>query len=321
MLSKAALFERLAEGHAARITVVTPNRRLSQTLMAEFDAFQIEKKLSVWEAPDILPFGSFVERLWEEALYCDPGENLPLLPPRRGAAIWRSSRRRAFSRVAAAAQCRDAWRLLHAWRIPSGPGGEDAQAFQQWARKYAARTRGETDSARLPDLVSTIISHIKVPKLLIAYAFDILPPQTKEFLSHFTIEECHPKNDGAHEDASLRRAGSRSRRRMGTRRLEEGRSLIGVVVRSRKRRKDVVRVFARTCNDCNLPVAARARSFQFLARSRSRFSAHQHCAQLIRFSFQELDFARASRRIARRSSRADSRWAPAPSMPAARTLA
>src|SRR5256885_12575357 len=58
------LFQRLAEGHAARITVVTPNRRLAQALTAEFDAFQIGKGLTVWEAPDILPFGAFVERLW-----------------------------------------------------------------------------------------------------------------------------------------------------------------------------------------------------------------------------------------------------------------
>src|ERR671918_2928063 len=79
MLSKAELFARLAEGHAARITVVTPNKRLSQALMAEFDAFQIQKDLKVWEAPDILPFGAFVERLWEDALYSDSGAELPLL--------------------------------------------------------------------------------------------------------------------------------------------------------------------------------------------------------------------------------------------------
>ena len=35
-ISKADLFARLAEGHAAAVTVVTPNRRLSQALMAEF---------------------------------------------------------------------------------------------------------------------------------------------------------------------------------------------------------------------------------------------------------------------------------------------
>src|SRR6185503_13341637 len=79
MLSKADLFARLAEGHAAGITIVTPNKRLSQALMAEFDSFQIDKQLTAWEAPDILPFGAFVERLWEDALYSDLGEKLPLL--------------------------------------------------------------------------------------------------------------------------------------------------------------------------------------------------------------------------------------------------
>ena len=76
MLSKADLFARLsAEGHAAGITVVTPNKRLSQALMAEFDAYQIDKGKSVWEAPDILPFGAFVERLWEDALYSPIAES------------------------------------------------------------------------------------------------------------------------------------------------------------------------------------------------------------------------------------------------------
>ena len=42
--------------------------------MAQFDSFQVEKNLSVWEAPDILPFDAFVERLWEDALYSELGE-------------------------------------------------------------------------------------------------------------------------------------------------------------------------------------------------------------------------------------------------------
>src|SRR5258708_13121386 len=78
MLSKAQLFERLAQGHAARITVVTPNRRLAHSLLLEFDDYQIARGLTSWEAADILPFGSWVERLWEDALYSDLGESLPL---------------------------------------------------------------------------------------------------------------------------------------------------------------------------------------------------------------------------------------------------
>ncbi|TMH91276.1 MAG: hypothetical protein E6H42_11090, partial [Betaproteobacteria bacterium] len=78
-LKKSALFERLALGAAAGVTVVTPNKRLSQALMLEFDAFQIGKALSVWEAPDILPFGAFVQRLYEGGLYADLSAELPML--------------------------------------------------------------------------------------------------------------------------------------------------------------------------------------------------------------------------------------------------
>ena len=56
-ITKLDLFARLAEGHAAGITVVTPNRRLAQVLKAEFDLFQSNKNLKVWEDADILPFG------------------------------------------------------------------------------------------------------------------------------------------------------------------------------------------------------------------------------------------------------------------------
>src|SRR5437868_13382823 len=79
MLSQSQLFARLAEGHATRITVVTPNRRLAHSLTLDFDDYQLARGLASWEAADILPFGSWVERLWEDALYSDLGESLPLL--------------------------------------------------------------------------------------------------------------------------------------------------------------------------------------------------------------------------------------------------
>ena len=43
VVSKAGSLRRLAEGHAAGVTVVTPNKRLAQALMAEFDDFQTGK--------------------------------------------------------------------------------------------------------------------------------------------------------------------------------------------------------------------------------------------------------------------------------------
>jgi len=157
------LFQRLAEGHAARITVVTPNPRLSRVLTSEFDSFQAAKGLSVWEAPDILPFGAFVERLWEDALYSELGDKLPLLlTPQQELLLWqeviatsREGKDLLFTETAAA-HCRDAWGLLHQWRIGAGRGNEDHSAFSEWVKQYQRETASDIDAARLPDLVAKV---------------------------------------------------------------------------------------------------------------------------------------------------------------------
>ena len=215
-LSKADLFARLAEGHAAGVTVVTPNKRLSQALMAEFDDFQIAKDLKVWEAPDILPFGAFVERLWEDALYSDLGEKLPLLlTPAQEQHLWEQIVKDAsfLLKDGAARQCREAWRLVHQWRIRIGTATEDALAFSRWAAEYEKKTAGEIDAARLPDLMAQHLGSLKTPKLLVAYAFDVLPPQTEEFLEEARIRSVCPRSRYRflHPHLVLRRPPRRSK--------------------------------------------------------------------------------------------------------------
>ena len=78
-LSKAELFERLAQGVQSAVTVITPNRRLAQELTRDFDADRISCGLQSWEAADILPFNSFIERLWESAVYSQAGADAPVL--------------------------------------------------------------------------------------------------------------------------------------------------------------------------------------------------------------------------------------------------
>ena len=263
MLSKPELFARLAEGHAAGITVVTPNARLAQELAAEFDAFQRAKGLPLWEAPDILFVHAFVKRLWEEALVSDRGARLP---PLLGAAqeqhLWEQILEKSglLAVPQAAAQCRDAWNTLHAWRIRGGPASEetaeDAAAFAAWAREYERRTRGELDAARLPDAVLDFVQ--KKPKLLVAYAFDIVAPQTRAFLSRFELAQCQPEARGgtavrcsfasAKEEVEAAAKWARAR-------LEEGRRRIGVVVPDlKKRRREVARIFSRVMQPgYNLP--------------------------------------------------------------------
>src|SRR6266480_157613 len=303
------LFQRLAEGHAARITVVTPNRRLAQALIAEFDAFQIAKGLTVWEAPDILPFSAFVERLWEDALYSELGDKLPLLlTPAQEQLLWqeviassREGKDLLFSETAAV-HCRDAWGLLHQWRVGAARGNEDASAFISWSHTYQIRTEGDIDFARLPELVAGLLDKLKKPKLLVAYAFDILPPQTAGFLRHFEFVEVRPE---AVQGSSFRTSFASAKEELETAarwaraRLEEGRARIGVVVpQLAQRRNEVVRVFSRVMQPgYSLPGAENA-PLPFnvsLAEPLSNHPLVDAALGLLELSFHSVEFGRASK--------------------------
>jgi ATP-dependent helicase/nuclease subunit B len=279
-VSKSELFARLAEGHAARITVVTPNRRLAQELAREFDAGRIAAGKSVWETADILPLSAFVERLYEDALYSDLAAELPLLlTPAQEQAMWEAQIRASAWGEAllavpqAAADCRRAWELANAWRIDgalgSFDGNDDQKAFAEWSRDYARRCAAEKniDAARLADVVAPLLGEpaLRKPKLLVLYAFDAATPQEQDFAGAcgkhgIEVRGCAP--DRRVGQGPALRVAFRSAReeleaaaqwaRAG---LEAGAQRVGVVVPELgQRRKEVVRVFARTLQPAhNLP--------------------------------------------------------------------
>src|SRR5205809_1607127 len=253
-LKKSALFERFALGAAAGVTVVTPNKRLSQALMLEFDAFQIGKALSVWEAPDILPFGAFVQRLYEDGLYADLSAELPmLLTPTQEEEVWKQvvGGSGLLAVDGAAAKCRDAWNLANLWRIRPGAGNQDTEAFARWLTHYKKKTENDLDTPRLPDALQRFLPELKRPKLVVAYTFDILPPQTKNFLDALGTEIAFCRPDP--RSATVSRADFDSAQheieaaaRWARARLEAGGKRIGVVIPSlQEDRKEVARVFSR----------------------------------------------------------------------------
>jgi ATP-dependent helicase/nuclease subunit B len=252
-LRKSELLERLAQD-AAGVTVVTPNKRLSQALMPEFDALQTGKGLSVWDAPDILPFGAFVQRLYEDGLTADLPAGLPmLLTPTQEEEVWKQTVAGSglLAVEGAAAKCREAWNLANLWRVRPGGGNQDTEAFSAWLKKYLDRTGNDVDTARLPDLLHKFLPGLKRPKLVVAYAFDILPPQTKEFLDALGTEivSCRPDP----RSATVSRAAFDSAKheieaaaQWARARFEAGGRRIGVVIPSlQKDRKEVARVFSR----------------------------------------------------------------------------
>ena len=263
-LPRPELFQRLAEGPAGRLAVVTPNARLAQALQRDFDSAQQARGLSAWETADVLPFDAFVARLWEEMLYSPRGAGLPLLlSPVQELAAWEDAVRSThiadpvFSAPAAAAQCRDAWRLAHAWRVGlrrTEAGNEDQAAWLEWSNRYERATKGHTDMARLPDVVARGLDlGSPKPDAVALAGFDIVTPQVAEFLDALSAAGCQvlevspPTERGSvarieltqHKD-EVRTAAAWARNR-----LEGGAARIGVVVPDLSRSRSLVhRAFA-----------------------------------------------------------------------------
>ncbi len=323
-MRQSELLARLAEGHAARITVVTPNARLSRELSREFDQAQIGKGLLVWETADVVPLDKFVERLYEDALYSDIAARLPLLlTDAQARALWESAIRASewggalLAVPQAAGDCAKAWNLAHEWRIAGGlasfPGNDDARAFLEWSRDYAKRCErdGNTDAARLADIVAPLLreSALRKPKLLAAYAFDAMKPQEQDFLDAcakegIEVRSCSP--DRRVGKAHLRvfpsaREELDSAAQWARARLEAGAKRIGVVVPELgKRRKEVARVFARTMQPAhNLPGTERkALPFNMsLGAPLADYPLVRAALSILELAAGEVPFERASRLI------------------------
>lgn len=205
VLAKPDLFERLAAGHSARVSVVTPNLRLAQELVREFDRFQLARGLGLWDLPDILSFTAFVARAYEDALYSDLADRLPVvLAPAEEQALWEdivgqseeSAQLLALPQAAAAA--RDAWQTAHEWRlldaVRHARRNEDSEAFAGWAERYERRTKRDnlTEAARLPDSVAGLLAEpcVKKPALLVRFGFDIVTTQQSAFFQSLAAQGC-----------------------------------------------------------------------------------------------------------------------------------
>ena len=234
-----------------------------------------------------------------------------LLSPAQSRALWETAI--AESRWAdalldvpkTAARALDAWKTAHAWRIAGAldraDGTEDARAFAEWARAYARRLKKD-GFIDLPLLFDS--SFKNRTKLLVAYAFDILPPQTQDLFKRFEYLSSRPQQK---ESLAIKTAFASPREELeaaagwARARLEEGKKSIGVVVPELKlRRREVARVFARVMRPgFNLPGAASATP-PFDMSGGEPLDGNPLVAfalALLEFSIREMPFEEASRLI------------------------
>jgi ATP-dependent helicase/nuclease subunit B len=250
----------------ADATLVTASQRLARHLASTYGVAQQTQGAVVWEAPDILPWQQWLERFWQESFgLLDADTPQLLLSDFQEQTLWEEVIRAADSEPllqvpAAARSAREAWQLLHAWKlsIPRSQESvsEDVSAFARWARAYGQRcTDGHwLDSARLADAVRNAIAagRLTPPRNLIIAGFDELTPQQEELLramraAGVTVTPLTP----AEQTARVARVGYDDRRTeihaaaaWARAALEAGQARIGVVVPDLSvQRATVVRLF------------------------------------------------------------------------------
>ena len=306
-------------------TVLTPNRRLALHLKREFDALQLAAGSTVWPTSDILPWTAWLERSYEDALHSEFGGDLPLLlNAAQELALWEEAIRGSdfaatlLSPAPAAAQCREAWKLVHGWRLKARllntEANDDGKAFIEWAERYErACARGPyCDAARLADVVVPLLKHPSITKsgTLVVYGFDILTPQQRDCMAALadagvSIREVWPeKQEGRAMGIGFTSAREEFQAcaRWARIRLEENPAArIGIVVPDLAQRREMVRrsFFAEMQPNHALPGAVRRESpFNIsLGIALSAYPLVHDALLLLELAGRETDFARASRLV------------------------
>ena len=165
-----ALHAALATGAVA----VTPNRRLARSLQRSFAAVAESQGRRAWATPTILPYASWLETLWLEALAADAiRDPLQLLAPSQALYTWQrvvaadgTASAALIDARGAASLAAEAWALLHGWGAggeswrgwPAAALGEDSASFVRWADAYAA-TLATADAFDLAQLADVLARH------------------------------------------------------------------------------------------------------------------------------------------------------------------
>ena len=180
--------------------LLTPNLRLSRTLLNRHAQLQRERGVKAWRRPAILPFSGWLQQLYlqQQALSSDRRWQATLLDEWAQRLLWQQAVESAlpdqglFRAADLAVQASDAWELLQLWQVSESrlinelAVDESFGWLAQWVAHFRGRCReqGWISSAELPALITTAIDHgqISLPRQLLLYAFDEWPPAWQRLL-------------------------------------------------------------------------------------------------------------------------------------------
>jgi probable DNA repair protein len=175
-------------------TVVTPTRRLAQTLRRAYDRQQQAAGRAAWRSPDVLSWSAWQQREWQAAQFAAP---LPLLlDAQQELAVWERAIDASPEGAAllntgsVAAEARDAWAIVCAYRLSqplqAGVQTDETRAFLGW-RDAFLHFCGEhhlIEPARLCDELAHQYRTrgLPPPERFVLFGFDAIDPQRQALL-------------------------------------------------------------------------------------------------------------------------------------------
>ncbi len=191
----------MQEALAGQATIVTVNNRLARHLHRRFNLEQAASGLAAWPTPDILPWGAWLERLWQQSLVASGvAGSSALLGEQQSRFVWESVIREDvrgdpfLSRQTVVRLALHSWRSCCDWEIPADTLFEtaatfDSRKFARWAARYRQHCLEHQwiDQWMLPALlVEDILSgQLKPPAELLFAGFDSWPPQRQRLARQF----------------------------------------------------------------------------------------------------------------------------------------
>lgn len=183
-------------------TLITVNKRLAGALRERHDTAQATRGASVWESPDILPWGAWLQRTYLQLV--DSGHcTLDLLTRSQEITLWeRVINQRddlPLLRPGAAAElASDAFARCCAWSLDldtvAADAGPDTRVFAGWCRAFrrATENQGFMTMAELPDCVRRAYQagHLVAPANLVHAGFDSFTPDQQALLDGLAALGC-----------------------------------------------------------------------------------------------------------------------------------
>jgi ATP-dependent helicase/nuclease subunit B len=194
----------LLEHITPNTTILTPNLRLSVSLLKKYYQAQIARGQTCWPTLNIIEISKWLQRIWNDYT-AKQIDNFPfLLTPNQEQILWeeilnQSTENELLQLSNTADLAKSAWGILKQWRIdlqnPALKATDDSQIFQKWALQFQAicEKNNWLSTHGVADLVTQHIAagDIIPPEEIMIVGFAELTPQQKFLVATCEAAGCH----------------------------------------------------------------------------------------------------------------------------------